>query len=82
LRSFRRRQKLKKYAAAQPPPMPYQGRRNRSGPMGPPQMGQYNNGYPPPHGPPPPNQWTPNPQAPNGDVPMPPPVHRSSVRYA
>ncbi|KAI4957134.1 hypothetical protein J4E86_005607 [Alternaria arbusti] len=89
LRSYRRRSKLKKYAQA-PPPMPYQSsgssRRNRSGPMGPPPMGQYNNGYPPPQGPPPSNgaaaPWQPNPHAPNGNVPMPPPVHRSSVRYA
>jgi len=86
-RSYRRRSKLKKYAAAHPP-VPYQGssRRNRGGPTGPPPMGQYNNGFAPPPGPPPPQgssgPWAPNPHAPNGNVPMPPPVHRSSVRYA
>ncbi|CAN9426650.1 unnamed protein product [Alternaria alternata] len=85
-RSYRRRSKLKKYAAAHPP-VPYQGssRRNRGGPTGPPPMGQYNNGFAPPPGPPPPQgssgPWAPNPHAPNGNVPMPPPVHRSSVRY-
>ncbi|EUC50482.1 hypothetical protein COCMIDRAFT_932 [Bipolaris oryzae ATCC 44560] len=90
LRSYRRRSRLKKYAAARPPPMPYQssqngsqGRRHRNDPMGQPQMTQYNNSrnqYPPSG--PQPGHWTPNGNAPNGDVPMPPPVHRSSVRYA
>ncbi|KAF1834583.1 ADAM 8 precursor [Decorospora gaudefroyi] len=69
-RSYRRRSKLRKYAAAGPPPAPYQGRRNRSGPMGPPPMGQF---APPPSG-------APNEHA---HVPQPPPLyHRSSVRYA
>ncbi|CAA9960203.1 hypothetical protein CFE70_003648 [Pyrenophora teres f. teres 0-1] len=92
LRSYRRRSKLRKYAAAGPPPMPYRGGsgRSRRGPMGSPPMGQYNNLPSRGDGGPVPGQWTPqaqhqwapDPHAPNGHVPMPPPVHRSSMRYA
>ncbi|KAF1851957.1 ADAM 8 precursor [Cucurbitaria berberidis CBS 394.84] len=86
-RSYRRRSKLKKYAAAAAPhPDAFRGPPQNRGPMSPPGTGtgiplmsQQNGGWA--AGPPPmQGQWGPNP---NHNVPAPPPLaHRSSVRYA